>query len=43
MNRFGEIFAAIAILAAGVAGFAPSPGASSEHFVVVNDNDLSWD
>ena len=30
---------ALALIAAGVAVCAPSPGASSEHFVIVNNND----
>ncbi len=33
-------FATIAILAAAVALCAPGPGASSEHYVVANDNDF---
>ena len=39
MKPFGKAFTAAAILFAGVAAFASSPGASSEHFVIVNDND----
>jgi hypothetical protein len=39
MNRVGNVFAAIAIVFMGIAVFAPSPGASSEHFVIVNNND----
>jgi len=41
MKPYGKAFAAAAILFAGVAAFAPSPGASSEHFVIVNDNDIT--
>jgi hypothetical protein len=40
MKSFFKIAATIAILAAAVAFCAPGPNASSEHFVVVNDNNL---
>jgi hypothetical protein len=36
------MIAAAAMLAAAIAIYAPSPGASSEHFVFVNDNDSQF-
>ena len=41
MKAFGKAFAAAVILLAGVAALAPSPGASSEHFVVTNNNNVT--
>ena len=41
MRPYGKLIAAAAIILAGVAAFAPSPGASSEHFVILNNSDLS--
>jgi len=39
MAQVGKMLVAIAAIIAGVAALAPGPGASSEHFVIVNDND----
>ena len=39
MKSFPKFLSAVLLIAAGVAMLAPSPGASSEHFVIVNNND----
>jgi len=39
MKTLPKLICAVVLIAAAVAGFAPSPGASSEHFVIVNNND----
>jgi hypothetical protein len=39
MKRLAKMIAAAAMLAAAIAIYAPGPGASSEHFVFLNDND----
>jgi len=41
MRNFWKALLALAVIAAGVAFWAPGPGASSDHFVVVNDNNLN--
>ena len=38
VRRFGKMLAGFAAIAAAIVACAPSPGASSEHFVITNDN-----
>jgi hypothetical protein len=40
MKPFTKLLVAMAVLAGAVAVWAPSPSASSEHFVFLNDNDF---
>jgi hypothetical protein len=39
MKTLPKLICAVVSVAAAVAALAPSPGASSDHFVIVNDND----
>jgi len=41
MKSLPQLISAAVLIAAGIAMLAPSPGASSEHFVIVNNNDSS--
>ena len=38
VHRFGKMLAGFAAIVAAVVVCAPSPGASSEHFVITNNN-----
>ena len=38
VHRFGKMLAGFAAIAAAIVACAPSPGASSEHFVITNNN-----
>ncbi len=40
MKRYFKVLLVMAVVAAGVALCAPGPDASSEHYVVTNDNNL---